>query len=82
MIPEMDGYEVCARIRQVSSAPVIMLTALNSDQEIIRGLDCGSDDFVSKPFNPDILVAHARAVLRRLDMSQDTTPVFFSVTGI
>jgi DNA-binding response OmpR family regulator len=79
MMPEMDGYEVCTRIRQVSSTPVILLTALNSDQEIIRGLDCGSDDFVSKPFNPDVLVAHARAVLRRLEMSPDTTPrLFFS----
>jgi len=81
MMPELDGFEVCSRIRQVSSVPVIMLTALNSDAEIIRGLDSGSDDFLSKPFNPDILVAHARAVLRRLEMSQDTSPRLFYSDG-
>jgi DNA-binding response OmpR family regulator len=81
MMPEMDGFEVCSRIRQVSSVPVIMLTALNSDEEIIRGLDSGADDFLSKPFSPDVLVAHARAVLRRLEMSQDTAPRAFYSDG-
>jgi len=81
MMPELDGYEVCTRIRQVSSVPVIMLTALNSPEEIIRGLDCGADDFVSKPFNPDVLVARARALLRRLEMSQDTSPRMFYSDG-
>lgn len=71
MMPELDGFEVCSRIRQVSSVPVIMLTALNSEEEIIRGLDSGSDDFISKPFSPDILVARARAILRRLEMPED-----------
>lgn len=72
MMPEMDGLEVCRRIRQVSSAPVIMLTALNSEEEIIAGLDSGADDFISKPFSPDILVARARALLRRFEMPRDT----------
>lgn len=81
MMPEMDGFEVCSRIRQVSSAPVIMLTALSNDKEVIRGLDSGSDDFMAKPFNPDVLVAHARAVLRRLELSQDTTPRLFYSDG-
>ena len=81
MMPELDGFEVCTRIRQVSSVPVIMLTALNNPDEIIRGLDCGADDFVSKPFNPDVLVARARALLRRLEMGQDTTPRMFYSDG-
>jgi DNA-binding response OmpR family regulator len=74
MMPEMDGFEVCRRIRQVSSVPIIMLTALNSEEEIIRGLENGADDFLSKPFSPDILVARAKAILRRLDRPQDTKP--------
>ena len=81
MMPELDGFEVCSRIRQVSTVPVIMLTALNSNEEIVRGLDSGADDFLLKPFSPDVLVAHARAVLRRLEMSQDTAPRAFYSDG-
>ena len=72
MMPEMDGYETCSRIRQVSNVPIIMLTALNSEEEIIRGLESGADDFISKPFSPDVLVARARALFRRLDMPRDS----------
>jgi two-component system KDP operon response regulator KdpE len=71
MMPELDGYETCSRIRQVSSVPIIMLTALNSEEEIIRGLESGADDFLSKPFSPDILLARARALLRRFDLPRD-----------
>jgi len=81
MMPEMDGYEVCTRIRQVSSVPVIMLTALNSEEEIIRGLESGADDFLSKPFSPDILLARANAILRRLELPQDTKPRLFYSDG-
>ena len=73
MMPEMDGFEVCRRIRQVSSVPIMMLTALNSEEEIIGGLDSGADDFISKPFSPDILVARAKALLRRFEMPKDST---------
>jgi len=65
MMPGMNGFEVCERIRQVSDAPIIMLTALNHEQEMLRGLEAGADDFLSKPFNADILLARAKAVLRR-----------------
>ena len=65
MMPGHNGFEVCARIRQVSDAPLIMLTALNDEQEMLRGLEAGADDFLSKPFNAEILLARARAVLRR-----------------
>ena len=67
MLPGMDGFEVCKRIRQVSDAPIIMLTALNREQEMLRGLETGADDFLSKPFNTDILLARARTVLRRTE---------------
>lgn len=65
MMPEMDGWEVCRHIRQISEVPIIMLTALAQDKEIIRGLAAGADDYVTKPFNPEVLLARSRAVLRR-----------------
>lgn len=65
MMPGANGYEVCQRIRQASDTPLIMLTALNQEQEMLRGLNAGADDFLSKPFNPDVLLARARMVLRR-----------------
>ncbi|HET9590325.1 MAG TPA: response regulator transcription factor [Anaerolineales bacterium] len=65
MMPGTNGFEVCERIRQVSNAPIIMLTALNHEQEMLKGLEAGADDFLSKPFNADVLLARARTVLRR-----------------
>jgi len=65
MMPGTNGFEVCQRIRQVSNAPIIMLTALNDEQDMLRGLESGADDFLTKPFNPDVLLARAKAVLRR-----------------
>ncbi len=69
MMPGNTGFDVCQRIRQVSDAPVIMLTALNKEQEMLQGLAAGADDFLSKPFNPEILLARARTVLRRTQRS-------------
>ena len=69
MMPGMNGFEVCERIRQVSDTPLIMLTALNHEQEMLRGLEAGADDFLSKPFNADILLARAKTVLRLLCQS-------------
>lgn len=65
MLPGMDGRGVCRRIRRVSSAPIIMLTALDDDRDVIEGLDLGADDYVTKPFNPNQLMARVRAVTRR-----------------
>jgi two-component system KDP operon response regulator KdpE len=65
MMPGTNGFEVCQRIRQVSNAPIIMLTALNEEQEMLRGLEAGADDFLSKPFNAEVLMARAKTVLRR-----------------
>jgi two-component system KDP operon response regulator KdpE len=65
MMPEMDGLEVCRQIRQLSEAPLIILTALNQEDYVIKGLACGADDYLTKPFNPEVLVARAQAILRR-----------------
>lgn len=66
-MPGMDGWETCREIRRLSAAPIIMLTTLNRDDEIVRGLDCGADDFVTKPFNRAVLLARVRALLRRTE---------------
>lgn len=76
MMPGTSGFEVCQRIRQVSNAPIIMLTALNHEQEMLRGLEAGADDFLSKPFNADILLARARTVLRRSANGSTPSPNF------
>jgi DNA-binding response OmpR family regulator len=65
MMPGTNGFEVCQRIRQVSNAPIIMLTALNHEQEMLRGLEAGADDFLTKPFSAEVLLARAKTVLRR-----------------
>ena len=64
-MPVMDGWETCRRIRDVSDVPVIMLTAHSADQDVVRGLDAGADDYVTKPFRPLQLAARIRAMLRR-----------------
>lgn len=63
-MPNMSGWETCRQIRQLSTVPIIMLTALRADGDIIRGLELCADDFVSKPFSPSVLVARAEAALR------------------
>jgi DNA-binding response OmpR family regulator len=65
MLPEVDGWEVCRRIRRESEVPIIMLTARTDDVDKIVGLELGADDYLSKPFNPRELVARIKAVLRR-----------------
>jgi DNA-binding response OmpR family regulator len=66
MLPGMNGLEVCRTLRQESDVPIIMLTALTTDEDRLRGLDLGADDYVTKPFSPRELAARVRAVLRRL----------------
>lgn len=65
MLPEIDGLEVCRRLRREANTPVIMLTARSDDVDKIVGLELGADDYVTKPFNPRELVARVKAVLRR-----------------
>jgi DNA-binding response OmpR family regulator len=65
MLPEMDGWEVCRRIRSGSQVPIIMLTARDAEVDRIVGLELGSDDYLVKPFSPRELVARVKAVLRR-----------------
>src|SRR5215469_8660805 len=65
MMPKMDGFTVCYRVRESSSVPIIIVTARGQDQDKVRGLDLGADDYLTKPFSLDELLARVRAVLRR-----------------
>lgn len=65
MLPELDGWEVCRRVRAESDVPIIMLTARGDDIDRIVGLELGADDYLTKPFNPRELVARVKAILRR-----------------
>jgi DNA-binding response OmpR family regulator len=65
MMPDMDGYEVCRRIREFSQVPIIFVTAKGDDKEKVDGLNIGADDYVTKPFAASELAARVRAVLRR-----------------
>ena len=65
MLPDVDGFEVCRRLRRGSDVPVIMLTARGDDFDIVGGLEAGADDYVVKPVEPRVLDARIRAVLRR-----------------
>lgn len=65
LLPGMDGREVCRRLRAESAVPIIMLTALAEESDQIVGLELGADDYIVKPFSPNVLVARVRAALRR-----------------
>jgi len=65
MLPDLDGIEVCRRIRKSSDLPILMLTARDEDVDKIIGLEVGADDYLTKPFNPRELVARVKSILRR-----------------
>src|SRR5689334_25202767 len=65
MLPDIDGIEVCRRIRKSSDMPILMLTARDEDVDKIIGLEVGADDYMTKPFNPRELVARVKSILRR-----------------
>ena len=66
MLPGLDGRDICRVLRQESAVPIVMLTAMTTEQDKITGLDLGADDYITKPFSPKELVARVRAIIRRL----------------
>jgi len=68
VMPDLDGWETCSRIRQASAVPIIMLTARSSREDIVRGLKAGADDYLVKPFHHEVLSARVSALLRRVSM--------------
>lgn len=73
MLPDIDGFEVLRLIRETSTVPVIMLTAKGEEDDRVRGLEMGADDYITKPFSPRELVSRVRAVLRRIQISSGAT---------
>lgn len=69
MLPDIDGFEVCRRIRKDSDIPIIMLTARDTSTDKVVGLELGADDYITKPFEPQELVARVKSVLRRSEMA-------------
>jgi two-component system KDP operon response regulator KdpE len=75
VMPEMSGLDVCRRVREFSSVPIIVLSAKGSESDKVAALDLGADDYVTKPFGMDELLARVRAVLRRLSTSESSDRV-------
>ena len=73
MLPGLDGLEVCRRIQRLRHVPVLMLTARDSETDVLVGLGVGADDYMTKPFSPRELVARIRAILRRAERAMDAT---------
>lgn len=72
MMPEMDGWEACKEIRKFWDTPIIMLTARSEKTDVVRGLKLGADDYISKPFDEDELIARIEAVLRRKEGNKES----------
>ncbi len=77
MMPEMDGWETTERILELADVPIIMLTSLRDDADVIQGLDQGAVDFITKPFSPKVLAARARAALRFASSPRQIVPNTF-----
>ncbi|MBL7119585.1 MAG: response regulator transcription factor [Dehalococcoidia bacterium] len=78
MMPGLDGFQVCERIREFSPVPIIMLTAKGRPEEVIHGLEIGADDYVIKPFSIEIVLARIKAVLRRAQFLEETVQSTFT----
>ncbi|WP_089608775.1 response regulator transcription factor [Dehalobacterium formicoaceticum] len=82
MMPKKDGFEVCREIRKISNVPIIMVTAKGEDGDRIMGLDIGADDYIVKPFSPEEVMARIRAILRRMDLSDDQEKELLTFPGL
>ena len=82
MLPEVDGYEICRRIREFSGVPIIMLTARAEDEDKVKGLRLGADDYLTKPFNLGELLARIEAVLRRARPVEEGKPRIYTCDDI
>ncbi len=81
MMPRLDGFSTCQRIREYSNVPIIMLTAKGEEQDRVRGLDVGADDYLVKPFSATELLARVRAVLRRSQLPAPSGQARFFTLG-
>jgi DNA-binding response OmpR family regulator len=82
MLPGLDGVSVCRAIRETSVVPVVMLTARSDALDVVVGLEAGADDYITKPFEPAVLAARLRAVLRRVTRPEQEAPLRFGTLEI
>lgn len=82
MMPDLDGYAVCRRIREFSRVPVIIITARNAAEDVAKGLELGADDYIIKPFSSVELAARVKALLRRSQLSEKKGEGLFQVRGL
>jgi len=82
MMPGKDGFTVCREIRRISNTPVILVTARSEDVDIIMGLDIGADDYIIKPFKPTEVMARIRAILRRVDGTNEMKKESIELPGL
>ena len=78
MMPGMDGWTTCRRLREISDVPIIMLTARGMESDVVKGLELGADDYIVKPFGTSELLARIHALLRRADSSSTRRPPIYS----
>jgi DNA-binding response OmpR family regulator len=78
MMPEVDGFTVCKAIREISTLPIILLTAKSEEEDKLLGYDLGADDYVTKPFSPKVLVAKVKALLKRTDSHKDLSIINYN----
>lgn len=76
LLPDMDGWDVCDRLKKITQAPIIFSTALGSERDVIRGLELGADDYMIKPFSYKELLARVKAALHRANRSDQSTTVY------
>lgn len=81
MMPDLDGFEVLRMVREISNLPVIMLTAKGEEEDRVRGLELGADDYITKPFSPRELVSRVKAVLRRTEATTGNMHGLIEVDG-
>ncbi|MBF0706560.1 response regulator transcription factor (plasmid) [Alkalihalobacillus hwajinpoensis] len=82
MMPDIDGWEVCYKIREFQNVPILMLTARTDITDRVRGLNLGADDYLTKPFAPEELVARVNALLRRHEIGQSSSTPYFIQGGL
>jgi DNA-binding response OmpR family regulator len=82
MLPDSDGWEVCRRLRQVTNLPILMLTAKTDGADLVRGLNMGADDYVTKPFSLEVLRARIEALLRRTNKTRNRVPRVFQAGDV
>lgn len=81
MLPRMDGFTTCQRIRESSQVPIIMVTAMDRDEDKVRGLEMGADDYITKPFSTHELASRVRSVLRRTKSNRTQRPAIVTTTA-